>query len=100
MPKTTPKGEAKASPLPEHAKYVRVDEIIECYAISRDTEKALLLAMPDAYGGELPGEDDWPEPDAKRDEPYKLSKIWAKLSDDVRADIAQAIAKRWEDWDA
>ena len=78
---------------PEFAKYLRVDTIIECYPISKATEQALLQAMPDAYGGELPGEDSWPEPDALRDEPYKLAKIWAKLSATVRQDIEQARAK-------
>lgn len=78
------------SHIPEFAKYVRVDAVIECYEISQSTTAALLTAMPDAYGGEAPGEDDWPEPDAKRDEPYKLSKIWRKLPAPVQADILRA----------
>lgn len=80
---------------PEWTKYVRVDQIIECYPISKDVEKALLVAMPDAYGGEGPGEDDWPEPDAARDEPYKLVKVWDKLSQEVREAIEAARAKEY-----
>jgi hypothetical protein len=75
-------------------KFVRVDELVECYDIKKSTEQELLRVadenMPGgAYGGELPGEDDWPEPDAKRDEPYKLVKIWDKLSDEAKADITK-----------
>ena len=77
---------------PEWAKYVRVDTIIECWAIDKPIENALLIAMPDAYGGEGPGEDDVPEPDAKRDEPYKLTKCWNKLSDDVQNALIVAYA--------
>ena len=80
---------------PEWTKYVRVDVIIECYEISKQTTEALLKAMPDAYGGEAPGEDAWPEPDAKRDEPYKLSKIWTKLDADSRLDIELARANQY-----
>lgn len=79
---------------PEFTKYLRVDEVIECYPVSDATTKALLEAMPDAYGGEAPGEDDWPEPDAARDEPYKLSKIWEKLSPAARQDIERAWSNR------
>lgn len=78
--------------IPEWTKYVRVDAIIECYEIGKETMQALLKAMPDAYGGEAPGEDAWPEPDAKRDEPYKLSKIWTKLGPATRQDIELARA--------
>ncbi len=76
--------------IPEFARYVRVDTVVECYGVSKETERELLRLMPDAYGGEAPGEDDWPEPDAKRDEPYKLSKIWIKLSEEVRENILAA----------
>lgn len=76
--------------MPEWAKYRRVDEMVECYPISRATEKELLEKMPDAYGGEPPGEDDWPEPDAKRDEPYKLSKVWDQLSVQAQEDLVRA----------
>lgn len=79
--------------IPEWTKYVRVDQMIECYDIAKATEKALLEAMPDAYGGEGPGEDDWPEPDAKRDEPYKLSKIWTKLSRECQQDLQNVYDK-------
>jgi hypothetical protein len=75
---------------PDWTKYVRVDVIIECRPISKETERELLQAMPNAYGGEAPGENDWPEPDAKRDEPYKLARIWDKLSASAQADIAKA----------
>lgn len=77
--------------IPEWTRYVRVDQIIECFDVGEETRRALLAAAPDAYGGEGPGEDDWPEPDAARDEPYKLSKIWSKLSDEVRADVRHAV---------
>jgi hypothetical protein len=78
---------------PFWAQFRRVDEMIECYPISEETQRALLEAMPDAYGGEAPGEDDWPEPDAARDEPYKLSKIWDKLAQTVQEDLLKA----WEE---
>ncbi len=74
---------------PEWARYVRVDVIIECWDLERDCTKELLEAMPDAYGGDPPGEDDWPEPDAARDEPYKLSKCWDKLSPEVQGALAR-----------
>lgn len=79
---------------PEFTKFVRVDTVIECYGIGKETERELLAKMPDAYGGEAPGEDDWPEPDAARDEPYKLSKIWDKLSPEARQDIELAWSNR------
>lgn len=77
-------------PVPEWTRYIRVDEVIECYDIPDTTSRELLALMPDAYGGELPGEDDWPEPDASRDAPYKLSKIWDRLSSGGKADILAA----------
>lgn len=76
--------------VPEWAKYRRVDDMVECYPISDETQKALLEAMPNAYGGEAPGEDDWPEPDAARDAPYKLSNIWDKLAQTVQEDLVRA----------
>lgn len=76
--------------MPTELRYRRVDEIIECYGISKETQAELLELMPEAYGGDPPGEDDWPEPDSARDEPYKLAKIWSKLSDEAKRDIAQA----------
>lgn len=76
--------------MPEWTKYVRVDEVIECYSIQDSTQKSLLEAMPNAYGGEPPGEDDWPEPDAARDAPYKLSKVWDSLSSTVKDDLIAA----------
>jgi hypothetical protein len=75
---------------PEWTKYVRVDELIECYPISKEVKRALLEAMPDAYGGESPGEDDFPEPDAKRDAPYKLAVCWDKLAEPIQAAVAAA----------
>lgn len=75
---------------PQWAFIVRVDTLIECYEINNATNKELLEKVPDAYGGEAPGEDDWPEPDAKRDEPYKLDKHWSKLSKEARLDIVAA----------
>jgi hypothetical protein len=78
---------------PDWARYVRVDELIECYPISKDVQAALLLAMPNAYGGECPGEDDFPEPDAKRDEPYKLFKVWKILHEDVQTALIAAYKK-------
>ena len=74
----------------EWTKYVRVDEVIECYDILQATQTELLEKMPNAYGGEAPGEDDWPEPDAARDAPYKLSVIWNQLSEAAKADIVKA----------
>ena len=84
---------------PEWAKYYRVDTILECFKVSRTTAQELLrLAdqhMPEGpYGGVPPGEDDWPEPDALRDTPYKLDQIWSKLSAQAREDIAQALPTR------
>ena len=79
--------------MPEFAKYVRVDTLLECYDLAKATDKALMQAMPNAYGGEAPGEDSWPEPDAKRDEPYKLAKVWNKLSAEVQQDIIRAYGK-------
>lgn len=76
--------------VPEWANYLRVDEVIECFNVSDETRNALLVAMPDAYGGEAPGEDDFPEPDSSRDAPYKLSKCWDKLEDAVRQDVVRA----------
>ena len=77
-------------PVPEWTRYIRVDTVIECYDIPNTTQAELLSLMPNAYGGEPPGEDDWPEPDAKRDAPYKLSNIWDKLSSGGKADILAA----------
>lgn len=78
---------------PAFARYVRVDQIIECYEVSRETRKALLEAMPDAYGGEGPGEDSWPEPDSSRDAPYKLNRCWSKLPLEAQEDIVRAYEK-------
>lgn len=80
--------------IPEWTKYVRVDQIIECYDVSKETSQALMVAMPAAYGGveEVDLEDAWPEPDAARDEPYKLSKVWDRLAESVREDIVAAKA--------
>lgn len=76
--------------MPEWAKYRRVDEVIETMPVSSATVRELLEKMPDAYGGEPPGEDSWPEPDSSRDAPYKLSVIWDKLSPEAQEDIASA----------
>lgn len=76
--------------MPDWANYVRVDELIECYPIKDSTQGELMRAMPDAYGGEPPGEDNWPEPDAARDAPYKLSKVWKLLDDTTKADLIAA----------
>jgi hypothetical protein len=78
---------------PSILQYTRVDEIIECYEINHDTQAALLALMPDAYGGEGPGEDDWPEPDNSRDKPYLLSRIWDQLPPTAKSDIRHATAK-------
>ena len=75
---------------PIWAEFRRVDELIECYPISKSTERELLELMPDAYGGEPPGEDDWQEPDSWRDELYKLARIWDRLSGAAREDIVAA----------
>ena len=83
--------------VPEWTKYRRVDEVVECFPIRKETERELLELMPDAYCGEPPGEDDWPEPDAKRDEPYKLSKVWGKLSKEAMEDLMRAHGKESED---
>lgn len=77
--------------------YWRVDEVIECLDMGghgTEVTSALLAAMPDAYGGEVPGEDDWPEPDSHRDAPYKLSRIWADLDPVIQGYIADAAAKQ------
>ena len=79
--------------MPEQLEYTRVDVIIECYDVSKETHKELLEKMPDAYGGEAPGEDDWPEPDSRRDRPYMLKNIWAKLGKEAQADIVAACEK-------
>lgn len=76
--------------MKEWTKYVRVDEVLECYDVSKETARELLEKMPNAYGGEVPGEDDWPEPDASRDAPYKLSVIWNQLSEAAKSDIIKA----------
>ena len=81
------------SKVPEFAGYIRVDCIMECYDVSEETRKALLIAMPDAYGGDGPSVYAWPEPDAKRDAPYKLSKVWNILSEEVQEDIKKAYVK-------
>lgn len=65
--------------LPESARYVRVDTIIECYDVSKECEAVLLNKMPDAYGGKAPGEDDGPEPDHSRDNGYRLRDCWKDL---------------------
>lgn len=75
---------------PDWTKYRRVDVVIECMDVTRETRRALIDAMPHAYGGEEPGEDSWPEPDSKRDAEYKLSRIWNKISADAQADILKA----------
>ena len=87
--------------IPDWTKYYRVDTIVECYSITKETERELLRVadevMPGGpYGGEPPGEDSWPEPDAKRDEPYKLNKIWKLLSAGVQAELEARVRKRFE----
>jgi hypothetical protein len=79
--------------MPDMLLYTRVDVVIECYDISKETQKELLEKMPDAYGGDGPGEDDWPEPDHPRDKPYLIKNIWAKLSEPTQADITAAVKK-------
>jgi hypothetical protein len=79
--------------MPEFAKYKRVDDMVECFPIKKETEKELLEKMPNAYGGETPGEDDWPEPDSSRDAPYKLSTVWSKLSSAAQEDLIAAYEK-------
>ena len=97
--------------MPEVLSYTRVDTIIECLplgaasgkkwphpeysAISAEVQAKLLEAMPNAYGGEAPGEDDWPEPDAARDEPYKLSKIWDKLDEVTQQRLIAAVEQEY-----
>jgi hypothetical protein len=81
---------------PLWAKFWRVDTVIECLPILKETEEELLRLMPTAYGGEAPGEDDWPEPDAKRDEPYKLVRIWDQLSDEAKGNIILAMERTRE----
>ncbi len=71
----------------EWTKYVRVDVVLECYDVSTETSQELLKLMPDAYGGDAPGEDDWPEPDHPRDAKYILSNVWDKLSAEAKIDI-------------
>ena len=80
------------NPLP----YWRVDEVVECLPIKKETEQELFRLMPDAYGGTAAGEDDWPEPDAKRDEPYRLQKIWNKLTPAAQVDISGAAETRFK----
>lgn len=81
---------------PWWARYKRVDVLVECFPISKESERELLEKMPEAYGGEPPGEDDWPEPDAKRDEPYKLDKVWDRLSEACQLDLIAAYEKETE----
>lgn len=84
--------------IPAALAYVRVDQVIECYDVSKQTQAALLEAMPDAYGGEGPGEDDWPEPDAARDRPYRLANIWDGLGRNVQEDILGAVKYHSQFW--
>lgn len=84
--------------IPAALTYWRVDEVIECLSFGEhrhEVEQALLTAMPEAYGGELPGEDDWPEPDASRDAPYKLSVVWGKLDTSIQGYVAEAAHKEF-----
>ncbi len=84
--------------LPPGAEFRRVDDVIECYDIGEETRRELMEKVPDAYGGDPPGEDDWPEPDAARDAPYKLKVHWHKLSDAAKADIARAFDEEDAKW--
>jgi hypothetical protein len=77
--------------MPMQLTYTRVDEVIECYDITSATRGELMQLMPNAYGGELPGENDVPEPDNSRDAPYLIKRIWSKLSVTSKQDIINAV---------
>jgi hypothetical protein len=81
---------------PEWTKYVRVDEMIECFPIGKDTQRALMEAMPNAYAVPEPGEDAWPEPDSEREAPFKVSTIWDKVTPDVQTDLDKAYREERE----
>ena len=81
--------------IPGFAKLTRVDVMIECYRIADSTRDEMLRLMPDAYCGEAPGEDDWPDPDHTRNRPFLFKVIRESLSEEAKADINHAWETRW-----
>jgi len=79
----------------------RVDEVIECLPLGPNHDaitRELLNAMPNAYDGPVPGEDDSPwEIDHPNRTDYGLDKVWHKLSQETQATIENAYREAYRE---